>query len=60
MEIIYFVATILSIYFCTWAAFVQGSLIAAVLHVRIFSRDYSPIGLSHSAVLFLVKVDSER
>jgi len=32
MEIIYFVATILSIYFCTWAAFVQGSLIAAVLH----------------------------
>jgi fatty acid desaturase len=32
MEVIYFVATILSIYFCTWAAFVQGSLIAAVLH----------------------------
>jgi hypothetical protein len=28
------VATILGIYFCTWAAFVQGSLIAAVLHVR--------------------------
>jgi fatty acid desaturase len=32
MEVIYFVATILGIYFCTWAAFVQGSLIAAVLH----------------------------
>jgi fatty acid desaturase len=32
IEIVYFVATILSIYYFTWAAFVQGSLIAAVLH----------------------------
>jgi fatty acid desaturase len=32
LDVLFFVVTILSIYYCTWAAFVQGSLIAAVLH----------------------------
>lgn len=32
IEIVYFVATLLFIYLCTWAAFVQGSFLAAILH----------------------------